>query len=67
MRTKMKTKSAATKRYRVTGSGKIKYRQANRAHLLTHKSAKRKRQNRRDAYMAKGDSRVAQRLVGVSS
>lgn len=67
MRVKQKTKSAAAKRYRVTGSGKVKYRQAFRAHLLTQKSAKRKRQNRRDAYMAHGDSQVAQRLLGVKS
>lgn len=67
MRTKIKTRAAATKRYRATGSGKVKYRQANRAHLLTHKSAKRKRQNRRDAYMAHGDSQVAQRLLGLKS
>lgn len=40
---KMKTKSSAAKRFKVTGSGKIKRKRAFRSHLLTKKSAPRKR------------------------
>lgn len=40
---KMKTKKAAAKRYKVTGSGKVKVASANRRHLLSNKSRKRKR------------------------
>lgn len=40
---KMKTHRAGAKRYKVTASGKILRRQAGGKHLLTHKSAGRKR------------------------
>ena len=40
---KMKTHRGAAKRYKITGSGKIMRRRINRGHLLTKKSAKRKR------------------------
>jgi large subunit ribosomal protein L35 len=40
---KLKTRKAAAKRFRVTGSGKkIFRRKANKNHLLNHKSAERK-------------------------
>ena len=39
---KMKTKSSAKKRFKVTGSGKIKRKQAFKNHILTKKSKKRK-------------------------
>ena len=40
---KMKTKSAAKKRFRLTGTGKVKRGQAYRRHILTKFSRKRKR------------------------
>ena len=40
---KMKTKSAAKKRFRATGTGKIKRKHAYKSHILTKKSVKRKR------------------------
>ena len=40
---KMKTKSAAKKRFRVTGPGLIKRKHAYKSHILTKKSVKRKR------------------------
>jgi large subunit ribosomal protein L35 len=39
---KMKTKSGAKKRFKVTGSGKIKRKHAYKSHILTKKSKKRK-------------------------
>ena len=39
---KMKTKSSAKKRFKVTGSGKIKRKYAFKSHILTKKSKKRK-------------------------
>lgn len=41
---KMKTKRAAMKRFKVTASGKIKRGQANKRHILTKKTRKRKNQ-----------------------
>ncbi len=40
---KMKTVSSAKKRFRVTGTGKIKRKKAFHSHILTKKSKKRKR------------------------
>jgi large subunit ribosomal protein L35 len=40
---KMKTKKSAAKRYSFTGSGKVKYKKQNLRHILTKKTAKRKR------------------------
>jgi large subunit ribosomal protein L35 len=39
---KMKTKSSAKKRFKVTGTGKIKRKHAFKSHILTKKSKKRK-------------------------
>jgi large subunit ribosomal protein L35 len=39
---KLKTKKAAAKRFKATGTGKFKHAKANKGHILTHKSPKRK-------------------------
>ncbi|SDM30357.1 large subunit ribosomal protein L35 [Catalinimonas alkaloidigena] len=39
---KMKTKSGAKKRFKLTGTGKIKRKRAFHSHILTKKSTKRK-------------------------
>jgi len=41
---KVKTNSGAKKRFKLTGSGKIKRKYAFKRHILTKKSTKRKRQ-----------------------
>jgi large subunit ribosomal protein L35 len=40
---KQKTKSSAKKRFKLTGSGKIKRKHAFKSHILTKKSKKRKK------------------------
>lgn len=40
---KMKTKSSAKKRFKLTGSGKIKRKHAFKSHILTKKETKQKR------------------------
>lgn len=40
---KLKTRKAAAKRFKATGSGKIMHRKAFKNHLLQHKSSSRKR------------------------
>lgn len=47
---KLKTSSAAAKRFKVTGTGKLKRMKAYKSHILTKKSTKRKR-NLRKAVM----------------
>ena len=44
---KMKTKRAAAKRFKVTGTGKLVRNKANKSHILTKKTTKRKRNLRR--------------------
>jgi len=44
---KLKTRKAAAKRFRATGTGKIKKMKANKTHILEHKSPKRKRNLRK--------------------
>ncbi len=59
---KMKTKRAAAKRFKFTGSGKVKHNRAFRRHLLTKKSRDRKRALRSDAYVGPSDIHRAQIL-----
>ncbi|MBD5534013.1 MAG: 50S ribosomal protein L35 [Lachnospiraceae bacterium] len=46
---KMKTKKAAAKRFKLTGTGKLKRSKAYKQHILTKKSAKTKRNLRKPA------------------
>ena len=52
---KMKTKKSASKRFTFTGTGKVKYKKQNLRHILTKKSAKRKR-NLRHAGILSADN-----------
>lgn len=46
---KMKTKRAAAKRFKTTGTGKLMKMKANKSHILNKKSTKRKRNLRQAA------------------
>ena len=61
---KMKTHRGAAKRFRRTGTGKLRRRRANRSHLLEKKSPKRKRQLRAVTDVSSSDS-SALRDLGV--
>ncbi|MDI9874846.1 MULTISPECIES: 50S ribosomal protein L35 [Bacteroidota] len=61
---KIKTKSGAKKRFKVTGSGKIKRKHAFHSHILTKKSTKRKRNLVHDTLVSSSDmNRVTAMLV----
>ncbi len=60
---KMKTNSGAKKRFRVTGSGKIKRKKAFRRHILTKKSSKTKRQLRGGALVHEADEKSIKRQI----
>jgi large subunit ribosomal protein L35 len=61
---KMKTHKGAKKRFKVTGSGKIKRYRANKSHILTKKDAKRKRRLRQSALVATpGEVKHIKRLL----
>ncbi|SFI81132.1 50S ribosomal protein L35 [Thermoflavimicrobium dichotomicum] len=60
---KMKTKRAAAKRFKKTGTGKIKRNHAFHSHLLEGKTMKRKRKLRKSAIMHKGDVKRIKQLI----
>ncbi|HVU60529.1 MAG TPA: 50S ribosomal protein L35 [Mycobacteriales bacterium] len=61
---KMKTHSGSKKRFRVTGSGKLMHRRANRNHLLEHKSSVRTRRLANEEVMSAADTKKANKLLG---
>lgn len=62
---KMKTKKAVACRFRVTATGKLKASRPGKRHLLTHKSAKRKRQLRRPGLVEEGRLKTYKRLMCI--
>ncbi len=60
---KMKTHKGASKRFRLTGSGKLRRRRANKNHLLVKKTRKRKRRLGSPAEVAQADRRQVSRLL----
>ena len=61
---KMKTHKGAKKRFSVTGTGKVRRLKAYKSHILTKKTAKRKRNLRRAAIVSrKGESKTIKRLL----
>ncbi len=60
---KLKTHRGAAKRFRLTGSGKIRRNKAYASHILTKKSPKRKRSLRQSALIAKADMPLIRRLL----
>ena len=62
---KTKTRSAAKKRFKVTGSGKILRRPTMRSHKLEKKSSKRKRAFGRDYEVAPGDTNAVKKMLRI--
>lgn len=52
----MKTNSAAKKRFKVTGTGKIKRKHAYKNHILTKKTTKQKRNLRHSGLVSAADT-----------
>ena len=61
---KMKTDRGAAKRFKVTGTGRLRRRQANRSHLLEKKSSARTRRLGREVEVSAADRREVRRLLG---
>ncbi|MDP6977211.1 MAG: 50S ribosomal protein L35 [Myxococcota bacterium] len=60
---KMKTHSGAAKRFKKTGTGKIVRQKANKQHILTKKSTKRKRGLRQDDLVQAADVARVKRMI----
>ncbi|MCI0651568.1 MAG: 50S ribosomal protein L35 [Planctomycetes bacterium] len=62
---KFKPKKGIVKRVKVTATGKIKVHRQGKGHLLSGKSAKRRRRMRRPLIVAPHERKVITRLLGM--
>ena len=60
---KMKTKRGAAKRFKKTGSGKIKRSKAFTSHILTKKSTKRKRNLRKSGLVDASNAKTIRKIM----
>ncbi|MBA3306086.1 MAG: 50S ribosomal protein L35 [Thermoleophilaceae bacterium] len=61
---KMKTHSGAKKRFKKTGSGKLRGRHGMTSHILEKKSARRKRKLSRPVVVAKSEEKRVRGMLG---
>ena len=62
---KMKTRRGAAKRFKVTGSGRIKRNKANHRHMLIRRSNKVKRKMRQAGMVSSADRKLVKVMLGV--
>lgn len=62
---KMKTHSSAKKRFKATGSGKLKRFQANTSHLMRKKTKKRKLRLSGSTLVSKADEKRVRRMLTI--
>ncbi len=62
---KTKTRSAAKKRFKVTGTGRILRRPTMRSHNLEHKSSKQKRKFGRNIELAGSDLKALKQMLRI--
>ncbi|GBE00374.1 50S ribosomal protein L35 [bacterium BMS3Abin07] len=60
---KLKTHRGAAKRFKITGTGKVKRNRANKSHIMTGKSAKRTRRLRTATIVEKANEKAIKRLL----
>ncbi|MCD6408510.1 50S ribosomal protein L35 [bacterium] len=61
---KLKTKKSVAKRFKITGTGKVKHFGAGGSHLLSKKNSKRKRRIKKAQILKnKGDVKIVKRLL----
>ncbi len=60
---KLKTNRAAAKRFRKTGTGKLKRNKAYKSHILTKKTTKKKRELRKGVMMDKTNEKVMKKIL----
>ena len=63
VKVKMKTKQSARKRYKVTGTGKVKTPCAFRSHFMSHRSRCRKNRLRRGKVLCASNIRLVRRCL----
>lgn len=63
---KMKSKGAAKKRFKLTGTGKIKREKAFKSHILTKKTRKTKRDLRQSTLVHATNEKAVKRMLGMA-
>ena len=62
---KVKTKSGAKKRFKLTGTGKIKRKHAFKSHILTKKETKQKRNLTHSGLVDKSDKKNVKKMLNI--
>ncbi len=62
---KMKSNRAAGKRFRVTGTGKVKHKKGYARHILGSKPRQRKRHLRKQTLVSPADAKRVKRMIGI--
>ena len=62
---KLKTKSGAKKRFALTGTGKIKRKNAYKSHILTKKETKQKRNLTQTSYVSSVDTKSVLKQLAI--
>jgi large subunit ribosomal protein L35 len=62
---KMKTKSGAKKRFKITATGKIKRKHAYKSHILTKKETDQKKRLGKFVIVSDSDKRTVKRLLAI--
>lgn len=60
---KMKTNSGAKKRFKLTKNGRVKFKGAKKSHILTKKTTKMKRKQRRAHFIADTQEKQVKRML----
>jgi large subunit ribosomal protein L35 len=63
---KMKTHSGAKKRFKITGTGKVKYKKPGQRHLMTGDSGNQNRKSRKPVIVANADTRTMKKVLPYS-
>ena len=65
VKVKLKTNRGAMKRFKVTGTGKVRFRRAFRNHIKTKKSSQKVRHQRANGVMKECDAKLVRRMLCV--
>ena len=61
---KVKSRKSVAKRFRLTGSGRVRRYKANKSHILTKQTSKRKRRLRQPGMVSRADEKRIRRQLG---
>lgn len=63
---KLKTRKSVAKRFKITATGKVKHYRSGKSHILTKKSAKRKRRLAKPKVLSGAQAKMIKRMLPYS-